>query len=72
MIMVFGSTSSTLESSIEMRQESNSGSGTKIDLSSKGSNAIIDPIIIKRSKFASYVILLILVAVLTISAQEGR
>lgn len=72
MIMVFRSTASTLESSVKMRQESNSSSRAKIDLSCEGCNTMINPIIIKRSEFASYVILIILVAVLTTSAQEGR
>jgi hypothetical protein len=70
--MMLRSASSALESSIEMRQKSNSSSRAKIDLSCERSDAIINPIIIKRSKLASYVILLVLVAVLTISAHEGR
>jgi len=70
-IVVLWGTSSSLEATIEMGEKTNSGSRAEIDLASKGGNSIVNPIIIKRSQFASYITKVVLVAVLTKSAHAG-
>jgi hypothetical protein len=53
MIVELRSNFSSMETTIEMREQSDSGVGTKIDFTSEGSDSSVDPVVIQGGKFVS-------------------
>ena len=49
MVVPLRSAVSSLQSTIDVRQKSDSGVGSEVDFTSKGSNSNIDPVLVERS-----------------------
>ncbi len=70
-LVEFRSAFSSLESSVNMGKETDTWARSEVDLSCEGSNTVIEPIFILRSKLISCIRNEILVLVLTRSTQAG-
>ena len=53
--MLFGSAFSSISSSVDVRKESDAGSGTKVDFSGKRGNSDVDPVVVDGGKFVSWI-----------------
>ena len=52
-LVSFGSALSSVESSVDVGEESDSGSGSDVDLSGKGGDLVVDPVFVDGGEFVA-------------------